>query len=355
MAELSPIRIGILSDIPGAGGAGGFEDFLQRGIDEVAASGRIDRPVEFVKRQAYGLPAGTEHSVVEAWHELVAEGVVLILGPAVSDNGYLCAPLADETKVPAINWTGGELTRSEWMFHYQIGSLEEEPSVLAARIAERGLRTVAVVHDQATIGLRYLEGFDDAVGLVGLEVLGRAGIAPVAGSDQVVASLRRLRATQPDALVYLGLGLASRAVALAQTELDWHPPTFANSALMFAYMYPEWRDGFAGWEYCDGISDDNAVRRSLMEGEDAGAAVMIGGAYDLGRLVGEAIARARHLTRAGLKEGLERIKRVPAAMGVDGTWMGFGLWDRAALKGEFLVLRRWEDGRSVQVERARPR
>jgi branched-chain amino acid transport system substrate-binding protein len=78
---------------------------------------------------------------------------------------------------------------------------------------------------------------------------------------------------------------------------------------------------------------------------------MICGAYDLGRLVAEAVARARHLTRAGLKEGLERIKRIPAAMGVDGTWMGFAHWDRAALKGEFLVLREWKDGRSVQVQR----
>ena len=29
--------------------------------------------------------------------------------------------------------------------------------------------------------------------------------------------------------------------------------------------------------------------------------------------------------------------------------MGFGTWDHAALKGHFLVLREWKDGRSVQV------
>jgi hypothetical protein len=30
--------------------------------------------------------------------------------------------------------------------------------------------------------------------------------------------------------------------------------------------------------------------------------------------------------------------------------MGFGQWDRAALKGRFILLRRWEGGRSVLVE-----
>ena len=42
---------------------------------------------------------------------------------------------------------------------------------------------------------------------------------------------------------------------------------------------------------------------------------------------------------------------MPAASGYDGTLMGFGTWDHAALKGHFLVLREWKDGRSVQVDR----
>ena len=72
-------------------------------------------------------------------------------------------------------------------------------------------------------------------------------------------------------------------------------------------------------------------------------------AYDIGRLLGEAVVRAAHLTRDGLRDGLERVKGLPAASGVDGTTMGFGNWDHAALKGGFLVLRQWRGGRSVQV------
>ena len=30
--------------------------------------------------------------------------------------------------------------------------------------------------------------------------------------------------------------------------------------------------------------------------------------------------------------------------------MGFGHWERSALKGGFLVLRRWENGRSVVAD-----
>jgi hypothetical protein len=62
------------------------------------------------------------------------------------------------------------------------------------------------------------------------------------------------------------------------------------------------------------------------------------------------VARSAHLTRAGLKDGLERVKRLPAATGMNGTTMGFGNYDHGALKGRYLVLRSWRDGKSVQVE-----
>ena len=74
-------------------------------------------------------------------------------------------------------------------------------------------------------------------------------------------------------------------------------------------------------------------------------------AYDMGRLLGEGIAQADHLTRAGIADGLRRAKQLPATSGYEGTLMGFGVMEHAALKGHYLVLREWKDNRSVQVIR----
>jgi branched-chain amino acid transport system substrate-binding protein len=342
------ILVGLLFDFPQGDGGESFEEAVRLGLDEISSTDRIDRPVEFVHRHARGLPAGTEHDVVQAFLELEEAGVLLIIGPSISDNGLIVQPLADAAALPCINYTGGERTRGEFMFHYQIGSLEEEPAVLAARLAERGLRRAAVVHDRSPVGARYAECFEEArVGLE-LETTGSAAISPLA--DDVRAVIDRLRETGPDALVYLGLGVTSRAVAVALADIGWDVPVVANSALMFGYARPDWRDGWAGWEYLDGVADDNRVRARLRERSKRAAGGPIGcAAYDMGRLVGEAIARAQHLTRAGLKEGLERVKQLPAASGVDGTTMGFGTYDHAALKGRYLVLREWRDGKTVQV------
>jgi branched-chain amino acid transport system substrate-binding protein len=341
-----PVRIGLLYDFPQMGDL--FAKAMRIGIDEVAATGRLDRDVELIERQSRGLPSGSEAEVARAFAELDDEDVVAIVGPSISDNALIAAPLCDAARLAAINYSGGERTRSQWMFHYQVGSLEEEPPVLAARMAERGLRRAAVIFDQSPVGRRYAECFEAARARLGLEVTGTASISALA--EDATALLERLRAAQPDVLVYLGLGVSSRAVALARSSLEWDVPVLANSALMFGYARPDWRDGYLGWEYIDTIADDNRTRARLQELFPHAAGGPIGcAAYDIGRLLGEGIAAAEHLTRAGVADGLRRVKQLPASSGHEGTLIGFGVWDHAALKGHYLVLRTWRDGRSMQV------
>jgi branched-chain amino acid transport system substrate-binding protein len=161
----------------------------------------------------------------------------------------------------------------------------------------------------------------------------------------------RLRSGDPEGLVYLGMGVAARAVALAVEAEHWDVPVVANSALMFGYARRDWRAGWEGWVYVDSVSDDNRTRAALREHAPRTAAGPIGVAgYDMGRLVGESVARSVHLTRTGIKDGLERVKQLPASSGMEGTTMSFGHYDHGALKGRYLVLRKWQDGKSVQVE-----
>lgn len=349
-ASPEPVRVGILHDRPPDDGGAGFERVARIGVEEVAASGSLDRPIEFVHAVGRGLPGGTARAVEDAFAELSGQGVLAIIGPAISDNGLVARDLADAAKLPCINFTGGEQTRSEWMFHYQIGSLEDEPTVLARALAARNLRSVAVIMERSPIGRRYAEFFDEACASLGIELVGRIGVSPVA--RDLSAEVGKLRAMAPSALVYLGLGLSAFPLAQSLRGSGWEPVVAANSALMFGYAYPEFAELWEGWLYVDGVADDNRLLRRLREtlGGEALPGPGTASAYDLGRLVAEAVGRSVHLTRAGLRDGLERIKLLPAALGREGTYMGFGRWERSALKGEFLVLRQWRGGKSVEVD-----
>jgi ABC-type branched-subunit amino acid transport system substrate-binding protein len=338
------LLVGILYDFPQADGGAGFEEAVRQGLAEV----EIDRTVELVARQAAGLPAGTARDVRNHFDALVDAGVLAIIGPSISDNGLLVRDWAEQARVPCVNYTGGERTRGEFMFHYQVGSLAEEPVVLAEHLAGRGLRSAAMVHDRSPVGHGYASSFEDACERAGIELLGRAAISPLA--EYAGALLDRLRQAKPEALVYLGLGVAARAVAVAVEETGWDAPVVANSALMFGYARKDWRAGWDGWTYVDTVSDHNRRRQALREGSPRSAAGPVGvAAYDIGRLVAEGLSHAVHLTGPGVKDGLEEVKRLPAASGYEGTTMGFGAWDRAALKGGYLVLRQWKDGKTVEL------
>jgi len=340
----SPLLIGILYDYPQHDGGASFEEAVRQGLAEV----ELDRPVELVARQAAGLPGGTAHDVHRNFNELVDAGVLAIIGPSISDNGLLVRDWADEARVPCINYTGGERTRSDFMFHYQVGSLAEEPILLAEHLRGRELRTAVVIHDKSPVGAAYVTAFESASDRSGIDMVGRAGISPLA--EEAGAIVDRLRQAKPGALVYLGLGAASRAVSLAIADAGWDVTVVANSALMFGYARKDWRAGFDGWAYVDTVSDGNVRRQALKERSPKSAGGPVGvAAYDIGRLVAEALARAVHLTGEGVKEGLEEVKRLPAATGHEGTTMGFGNYDHAALKGGYLVLRQWKDGKTVEL------
>lgn len=339
------VRVGLFFDFPQPDRGDSFESAFRLGLESVPAP---RAPLEVVRSLVFGLPLGTEHDVERGFRDLADAGAALVVGPAITDNAVVARRLADAAELPALNYSGGERTRGEWMFHYQIGSLEEEPAVLVVRLAERGLRRAAVIHDASIVGERYRECLGWAATAEGIDLVATEAIEPLASDLDAVA--HRLRAVEPDALLYLGLGAAAHAVATALQRAGWSLPVLATSALMFGYARPDWRDGWRGWEYVDTVADDNRVRAALAARDRRTAAGPIGcAAYDIGRLVGEAARRADRHDRAGLREGLERVKGLPAASGRDGTVMGFGVWDRAALKGRYLVLRTWRDGRSVPV------
>ncbi|GGM64664.1 hypothetical protein GCM10007977_077660 [Dactylosporangium sucinum] len=320
-------------------------DGLAAGLD---AAG-LDRPYELVVAQTDALPAGTSKSLREGFERLRDAGVVAIVGPAVTDNCLLSRVLADRAELPLLNWSGHEQTRSRYSFHYQVGSLEEEPALIVDRLVAQGRTHVALVFDRSEIGASYLRWFERRAQPAGVTVAGRAGISPT--TQDTTKEVQELRATGVDTLVYLGLGHSAVAVASALRAGGWQPQVFTNTALMYGHMHPERRPMWEGWVYVDMYADDNLVLRELRERDpqpwqDNPIGIC---SYDMGRLLGEALRLAPHLNPDGVLEGLQQVKQVPAAAGHGGTTMTFGSWDRAALKGDYLVSRVWRGGRSEQA------
>jgi ABC-type branched-subunit amino acid transport system substrate-binding protein len=347
----APLRVGILNDMadaPDPSAPNAVEAALRLPVDDLVRSGRIDREVEFVNAYGLGLPEGTAAAVEHAYARLSDEDVLLVVGPAIGDNALVATPLAERYRIPTLNWAGTERGRSDYMFHLQVGSHEDESIVLARRLVGTGARRVAVVHDRSPIGRRHLEFLQVEADVVGLQVACTASVPPIA--DDASAEVDAVLESGVDAVLYLGLGLAAPAVAAALSRRGWDGPRAMNTAGMRGYQ-PEFGRAIDGWTFVDMHSDGNrtlaAVRDRL--GADAGVGPFPAFSYDLGQLVAEGVARAPERTREGVKEGLEQTKWLAAAEGYEGTLLGFGHYDRGALHGRYLVLRQWRDGTSVEI------
>lgn len=343
------MRVGILDDMSeGPPGIGDSERWIRLAVDDLLASGRLDRDVEFVSAYGLGLPSGTAAAVEHAFVELVEQDALMIVGPAIGDNAIVATPIAERHRVPTINWAGSERGRGEWMFHLQVGSHEDESIVLARHLAAIGAGAVGVVSDRSPIGRRHLDFLVGEAEVLGVAIVGSATVSPVA--EVATAEVDRVLASGADAMVYLGLGLSAPAVARALTARGFTGPRAMNTAGLRGNA-PEFGRIIDGWVYVDMFSDDNTelVRAVERVGPPARAGMGVAKGWDIGRLVAEGLARAPERSRDGVKEGLERVKWMPAAEGYEGTLLGFGLHDRGALHGRYLVLRQWRDGVSVQI------
>ena len=284
MPRGTPVRVGVLLDFPQADGGAATEAALRLGIAEVSDAGRLDREVELITRPVAGLPLGSEHEVIEGFRELADTGCLLVVGPSISDNALITTPIGDEIGLVTINYTGGERTRGHFGFHYQVGSLEEEPVALAGRLVERGVERPAVIHDQSPVGRRYAECFDDAATAAGLEVAARRAVSPLI-EDAAPAGRRASWTPAPTRSCTSGSGCRRARSRSRWRDATWNRPVLANSALMFGYARPDWRDGWAGWEYLDAIADDNERRQALAAHQPSLAAAPVPCALvDIGRL-----------------------------------------------------------------------
>ena len=335
------IRVGVLHDFVRPDGGASFEWAVRLGIGEVEATGRLPAPVVFTHEPAHD-------DVAAAFARLVDRGVLAILGPAITDSALAVRPLVDEAGVPCINYAGNDEARSAWLFHFQIGSLEDEPALLVEHLVRRRLTRVVLVQDTSRVGNRMATFFRDAAA-ARCELTAHLRVEPDgAGIPRAVAAARRAK---PDALAFVGFWRAAHGLAIEMKAQDWTVHAVANSALMYGHADPAWARDWDGWTYVDTFSETNPRFAALAR--TAAAANRTAGpgeasAYDMGRLLAEGIARAPELTRAGIRAGLERVKALPAATGRAGTLMGFGNWDRGALKGPYLVLREWRGGLSVE-------
>jgi hypothetical protein len=215
---------------------------------------------------------------------------------------------------------------------------------LTEHLARRGWNRVAVVCEGSIIGRASCSLLEDAAALHGIEIVatidldvkGLSGPDAAAGVDRA----------EPEIVASLGFpSAAGCATAMSGRSL----PVISNSALLMGHSYPDLAAGVEGWTYVDVFDEDNVERQAFLALCADEPSSLPPAVFDTARLGAHGLLHAPNLDANGVRLGLERVKRVPAVIGEQGTIAGLGQWKRSALEGGYLVLRQWADGRSIRV------
>lgn len=344
-----PFKLGVLTDLPGTPGLTDvWVDGLRLALEYCAERKLIDRPVELVIGEVLGQPWRAARNVVEAWNELVDEGVLGIAGPMSTDNSLEVLGEVERRGIPTMTICGSQQYVGESAFNLSNGGMADEPVLMAAWLAAEGYRRVAVMYDSPSqIGAEYLHYFLLSAGLERLEICAQIAVSPTPSQDDMDTAVARAKTSGAEALSYLFLGNLESQSKLkpAFAKADWDPPRVMTTGFVGAAYNDEMRSNLDGWTGVDQVHEANSVFEQVLALWDKryGYRPFNSAAscsWDIGHAFGIALGRMRTISPRSLGRALETVRRLPAASGGPGTIITFGPQDHRGYKGaDFLVLR----------------
>lgn len=356
--EQTPYRVGICLDWAlGTRAMSDQLDATRMAFAEATETGLLDRNVEIVMREVRGTPFGMVSATHWAWHDLAGlEGCLAILGPFMPPAAATLAADVNRVGVPTLSYAGSDQFAGDYCFKLAHTSLSDEGAFLADVLRRLDAKRFAVLYEDNLWGMEPIRQLRLCARELHLELITEQVIKTFATAEDAAHALRRATAQRADAIVYIGAGFALHNVIDCLESAGPLPRIILNSC--FDMLLPELDGPIRKLPEIAGIGqthEANATYDAMLNRFDKRYGrrpdhVFTALGYDLAHMVALGLSQARPHSRDGLKDALEKIRRIPATIGAPGTQMGFLPWDHCGYKGEYLLLREMCDGKNRPVK-----
>ncbi|HKY15316.1 MAG TPA: ABC transporter substrate-binding protein, partial [Microthrixaceae bacterium] len=334
-----PVKIGILIDMDLNQLLADWLDPTILAIEDAMNEGVWTRsPVQLVIADARGLPRENYKKLIDGYRWLVDQGCVVVLGPLISDNSLVVQDTVNELGVASIGWTGAHRFASDYCFTIANGDIPTEGVMCAQWLARQGHEKVGLFWEAGSSGKDYADYFRDTALQLGLTITREVKLDPNPVGLQ--ADLATMRELGTEALYYGGYGYATFHFAEAFKTLGWDPPRVMGTAFMFYSNSNQWAEGLEGWHGVDQLGEDGTnpnynamVDRFERRFGRSTKNVVVALAYDTARAAIHGIANAAIPAPRYVRDGLEKIRWMPATNGGPATYIQFGPHDHKGYKG----------------------
>ncbi|MDR2612105.1 MAG: branched-chain amino acid ABC transporter substrate-binding protein [Deltaproteobacteria bacterium] len=230
LAQEGPVKIGLMGPITGQWASEGQDmlNVVQILADELNASGGINgRKVEIV----VGDDGGNPKTATLAAQRLISEGVSAVVGTYGSSVTAAVQDIYDEAGVVQVATGSTSIALSEKglkLFFRTCPRDDEQGRFLAATVKDLGFKRAAIVHDNTS----YAKGLADETRAIfrdsGVEEAFFDAITP--GDRDYTATITKIRAADPDVIVFTGYYPEAGLILRQKREMNWDVPMIGGDA-----------------------------------------------------------------------------------------------------------------------------
>ena len=336
-----PVKIGLLIDMDNGQLVSDWVDASILAIEDALNEGVYDRPVRLVVADARGLPRENLLNTRRGYEWLCDQGCVLVLGPEISDNSLQIQFSSIAAKWPASHGPVRGDSPASTASPSRTAMCPLRVSC-AEWLKAQGHQKIGMFWEQGSSGRDYAGFFREEAERLGLVIARdvKLGPNPRGLTEHLLARCER---TASPRCYYGGYGYSTFHFAKSFAEIDWDPPRVMGTAFMFYSNTNEWAAGLEGWHGVDQLGEDgtnpnyDAMIERFQEALRSGLAQRRGCSclrHSTCRYSRD--WQCRMATPEEVKEGLERIRWMPATNGGPATYIQFGPWDHKGYKGDFL-------------------
>jgi branched-chain amino acid transport system substrate-binding protein len=336
-------------------------DATQLAFDEATESGLLDRPVELKVIEVEGLPYARATTMLEAVDTAVREfQPIAIIGPHTSENVPVVNPYVEQIGIPFIAMCGGLELAGPWTFLTPNGTFADEAICMVDYAVDVcGAEKIGVIHEDNLLGDEYMSYIKSRAHTRDVSVVADVAVGSFIDADVGLKAVEAMRDAGAQAYMYVGFG-ANAFVILGASQKMAAEGYDAARITMSIFMgtieglspYAGLIDNFEGWVGVDQFDERNQTFVAMLDRfeERFGRRPMhcyTAQGYDMGNVVAHGLAGARPHSRDGLRRGLEKVRRLDAAVGGPGNRISFGRYDHRGYKGDFIVMRQVRDRKNV--------
>jgi ABC-type branched-subunit amino acid transport system substrate-binding protein len=342
-------------------------DATQLAFEDALASGLLDRPVELQVVEVEGLPFRRATTMLKAVEDVVRDfDPIAIIGPHTSENAPVIKPWAERAGIPFIAMSGALQMAGPWTFLTPNGTFCDEAILMVDHAVDvHRAERIGIIREDNLLGDEFAIHLKRRAQARGIAVVADVALGSFITAEEGLKAVDRMRTSGAQAYMYVGFGATAGAVLSASQELaaDGYDAaritmsifmgTIEGLVKMDGPQYGGLISNFEGWIGVDQFDERNEHFTAMLDrfekrfdGRRPVHCYTAQG-YDMGNVVAHGLAYAKPVSREGLREGLEQVRRVPATVGGPGNVLSFGPYDHRGYKGDYIVLRQIRDGQNV--------